>query len=195
MSLAISSLSLLPALFNSLRSCSNDLISATSVFNPALLTAVRSATSAVRTQQSLCRIYPKGPNFTFVSLLHVGFAFWGYARPRSDTVGMGGLLATCTQPHAWQDTRYLNITQQFQNWGKKVKMGKTETLPGLRSSTAPAIKRLMFSHSKSTNAVLGKASQERALRLLGRILDDDISKFKMSAIKKEKKKKKKEHSL
>lgn len=188
MSLAISSLSLLPASLNSLHSCLNNLISATSAFNCAPLTAVNSATSAVKTQPLPCRIYLKVPNSTLVPLLHAGFGFWGYVRAEKwhdgDSGAAGHLhAAPCVAGH--QLTKYYTAISELR---KKVKMGKMEMLPGLPSSTAMAIKRLVFSHSKSTNPVLGKASQERALCLLGWILDDDIWKFKMSAIKKKRKK-------
>lgn len=187
--LSISSLSLLPALFNSLRSCLNNLISAMSVFNPAPLTAVNSAMKTLQLQRS---IYLKVPNFTLVPLLRAGFGFWGVCeiekRHNGGSGAAGHLHADpCVAGHGLP--KYYTAISELR---KKVKLGKTKMLPGLCSSTAVAIKRLVFSHLKSTNPVFGKASQEHALHLLGWILDDDISKFKMSAIKK---KKKKEHSL
>lgn len=142
------------------------------------LTPLHSAiNSAVKTQQLLSRIYLEVPNFTLVPLLHAGFGvIW---------TRWGGLWAADHLHSApcraglWLP-KYYTATTELR---KKVKMWKIKTLPGLCSSTATAIERLVFSHSKSTNPVAGKALQERTLSLLGWILDDDISKSKMSAIK------------
>lgn len=179
MSLPISSPSLLPALFNSLHSCLNN-FSTTSVFNPALLTAINLATPAVITQQLPGRIYLKVPNFMVMPLPHAGFWFWGSVKLRCDTIWTRGLLDL--RAGLQLPKHYTAISELRKK--KKVKMEKKEQLPGSCSWTARAIKRLVFSHSKSTKAVLGKAWQEHALCLLRWILDDDISKFKMSAIKK-----------
>lgn len=91
MSVPISSPSLLPALFNSLHSCLNNL-STTSVFNPAPPTATDLATSAVDTQQLPGRIYLKVPGFMAVPLLHAGFGFGGSVWLRCDTMRISGLL-------------------------------------------------------------------------------------------------------
>jgi len=160
MSLAISSLSLLPALFNALHSCLNNLVSATLVFNSAPLTALNSATSVAKTLQLQHRINLEVLDFTLASLLHPGF---GGRRDREATWwGFRGCWSPARIPSV--AGQYYTATSELR---EKVKMGKTAMLPGLCSSTATAIKRLVFSPSKSTNPVLGKASQERALRLLG----------------------------
>lgn len=85
MSVPISSPSLLPALFNSLHSCLNNL-STMSVFNPAPPTATNLATSAVDTQQLPGRIYLKVPGFMAVPLLHAGFGFGASVWLRCDTI-------------------------------------------------------------------------------------------------------------
>lgn len=178
MSLAVSSLPLLPALLNSLHSCLNNLIRTMSVFNPAPLTAINLATWAVKTQQLLCRIYLWGPSFTLVPPPR-GLGVGESQKRHNRASRAAGRLhaAPCVVGH--QLPRYYPTISDLRN---KVKMGKAEMLPGLCSSTVTAIKGLVFSHPKSTSPVLGKALGERALRLLGWILDGDISKFKMSAI-------------
>lgn len=98
------------------------------MFNPAPLTAVNSATPAVKTLQSHCRIYLKVPNFSLVPLLHAGFGFWGYARSRSDMMGVRGLLhaAPCVAGH-WLPKYYTAISELR----KKVKMGKHGNVAGV----------------------------------------------------------------
>lgn len=174
MSLAISPLSLLPALFNSLHSRLNNLINAMSVFNPAPFSHKLSRENTAIAVQNL----PGSPKF-YLSATATR-RLWG----NMNTI-RGGLWAADHLHSApcraglWLPKNYTATTELR----KKVKMWKIKTLPGLCSSTATAIERLVFSHSKSTNPVAGKALQEHTLSLLGWILDDDISKSKMSAIK------------
>lgn len=106
MSLAISPLSLLPALFNSLHSRLNNLINAMSVFNPAPFSHKLSRENTAIAVQNL----PGSPKF-YLSATATR-RFWG----NMNTIGgVCGLLITCTQPHAGQDSGYPKITQQLQN--------------------------------------------------------------------------------
>lgn len=168
MSLAISSLSLLPAFFNLLRSCLNNLISTTSVFNPAPITAINLAASAVKTPQLPWRIYPKGLHFTLVLLLHAWCllilvfggmrswdGIWGPQPPEHSPV--------CVAQHRLPK-HYTAISELME----KLKTGKTEMLLRLHSSatTAMRIEKLLCSDLKNTNLLIARAWQECSLRLL-----------------------------
>lgn len=126
MSLPISSPSLLPALFNSLHSCLNN-FSTTSVFNPAPLTAINLATPAVITQQLPGRIYLKVPSLMVMPLLHAGFGFWGSVKLRCDTMQARGLLDLRA---GLQLPKHYTAISELRKKKKKVKMEKTEQLPG-----------------------------------------------------------------
>lgn len=172
MSLAISSLSLLPAFCNALFSFwiisseSHQLCS-----NRSCRLGYISCENTAAVVQNL----PKRPKFhlsaTAPCLLLTDLGLW-----RCEVA-----LGAAGHPKEEILLYYMAISELM----KKLRMGKMEMLQWLHSSTRRAMRmKELLGLFEEHQSLIARAWQERCLHLLRWALDDDISKFKMSAIKK-----------
>lgn len=178
MSLAISSLSLLPAFCNALFSFwiisseSHQLCS-----NRSCRLGYISCENTAAVVQNL----PKRPKFhlsaTAPCLLLTDLGLW-----RCEVA-----LGAAGHPKEEILLYYMAISELM----KKLRMGKMEMLQWLHSSTRRAMRmKELLGLFEEHQSLIARAWQERCLHLLRWALDDDISKFKMSAIKKKQRQRK-----